>query len=308
MSITGDLGSMGKAVVNGLPVTGDSYQYKDEKVQGVMFVNFPTALHTEIADGDNPVNNYQVSGKGLGTMILDVTRDAHGDVTLAALRASSGKKVQGEWIGIKDIVGVASSDTPVTPTAATVNTSIIGDIKAINEVPYLGIKFASFGAATMSTLMDADSLVNQSSISGKTLGAFVIAYDEGYTNVAILVAAGGNPKDKWLKLVDLAGTVADVTPSGVAPSGIPVTGDISRTVKEKEGVYLHAMPYIDATSFAHKESPENISKLSGKTLGSMAVLGSGVNAGLYMSSGDKPTDKWVLLLALKGTASDITPV
>lgn len=301
MSITGDLGNMSKAVVNGLPVTGDSYQYKDEAVQGIKFVNFPVAAKTNLLSGNNPVNNYQSSGKGKGTLVIK-TSELVGVLTSAALMASVGKAAQDKWIMVKQLVGSASAD--VTPTKPTPNTSIIGDIKAINEVPYEGILFASYGECSITDLADANAIINQKSLSGKKVGSLVIATDA--SNEAIMVASGSSTTDAWIKLIDLKGTVANTTPVASATT-VSVIGDIAKPIKNKDGVYMHSVPSYPDAEFKKVASVENDTKRSGKRLGSIVVLSDGTNTGLYMATGDKANSKWVVLVSLVGTATDITP-
>lgn len=313
MSIIGDLAISPKAVVQGLPATGDSYDHKDSAVQGVMFMNFPVIDVESLKKNNNNINIHSQSGKDLGTMIVAHTEAVPIESEEFFLMASLGKGDMDHWKKICNIKGSDVSHGDVTPLQAPTTYKNTGDLGSYPQrEKYRGVKFASFSEIDAKYLINARHPINNHSLSGKKAGSMVIAHDTGRNNIAIMVAAGADRKEVWKKLVDLKGTTQDITPTASdegTMGKLPLTGDGSVHLIAKEGVYLSTIPcYVDEP-FKLEASPENDTKRSGKTLGSMVVLRNSENQNysLYVASGNKPKDTWVKILDLKNTNNNITP-
>lgn len=94
-----------------------------------------------------------------------------------------------------------------------------------------------------------------------------------------------------------------------------VTGDISNfTAKPKEGVVLHNIPNYPDANAKKKAELINDKAQSGKRLGAQVIFTNddatnGYTA-LFVAAGSKPTDKWIVVKQISGTAGkavDITP-
>jgi hypothetical protein len=94
-------------------------------------------------------------------------------------------------------------------------TPLTGDIHNRVETKKNGVTFHNYPQVLDTEMADVTNSLNKASISGKRLGAHVIAVNAAETEAAIYVAAGSAPADPWVPQTTLLGAdqTANVVPS-----------------------------------------------------------------------------------------------
>lgn len=94
--------------------------------------------------------------------------------------------------------------------------AIIGDIVNNVAVPKHGVTLHNFPQALSTAAADAADILNNSSQSGKRLGAHIMLVDDldAPTAASVYIAAGSAETDAWILATEILGTgAADITPA-----------------------------------------------------------------------------------------------
>lgn len=133
----------------------------------------PKVNKADLAKGAHPINNSNLSGKKLGSMVADET---------GAVYVALGSDWNDVWFGV----------TPITPAGApTSNVSNITGQKAKSVQSVVASVDIPVVKAT--DVASATNVINHAAISGKRLGSMVVT-EAG----EILVAKGDKPTDAWV--------------------------------------------------------------------------------------------------------------
>lgn len=157
---------------------------RKQQATPICSLSIPVVLKADLAKGSHPLNDSNISGKKLGSTVMDET---------GLIYISLGSNWNSVWL----------SPTPITPSGApSSNVSGVTGQKAKSRNGTVAC--VDFPVILAASVADKDHPINSTEISGKQFGSVVVT-EAG----DLLVAKGSAATDPWLAQV--AGT--EITPA-----------------------------------------------------------------------------------------------
>ena len=157
----------------------------------VAALDMPVVLQSDLKVGDNPINSSYHSGKQLGATVITET---------GIIYVAEGSGPEDKWT---PQTGEGVQITPSKPVKVVGTTKMDKQRKAINSIACS----VHIPVVPVADLTKSSSLLNDTSVSGKTFGATVAATTKGVTS--IYMAKGKEPADVWVNIKGVA-SVASV--------------------------------------------------------------------------------------------------
>lgn len=155
----------------------------------VAALDMPVVLQSDLGVGDNPINSSYHSGKQLGATVIAET---------GIIYVAEGSGPEDKWTPQTD---KGTQITPSKPTKVVDTTKMDKQRKAINSIACS----VHIPVVSVADLTKSGSLLNDTSVSGKTFGATVAATTNGVTS--IYMANGKEPADGWVNIKGAVTTV-----------------------------------------------------------------------------------------------------